>query len=442
MMGASKFQLASNTFWLVINSVVNMAIGLVVVAIIARYFGPEVFGRFSYALSVVVLFTAISTLGLETLTVRSLVAGEHRHADVLGTSLALRLVGGAILTAVSVATMTALEPSDPGLRILTLLLSLMMVFKSIDVIEYWFQSRLMAKTTSIIRMASYSIAACLKLLLVAGHGDIYQYAAIYAIDALIVVFGFILAYSRLNKGSPGWKFDGVYAKYILSRSWYFMLSGLMGTLYMRVDQVMLGSMFDDKSVLGVYAAAVTISGMWYFVPAAVILSANPKILQEKAVDPVAYARHVQDLYTLVAWIGIAFSAAIAAGAGLIVVTLYGSAFQDAAGILRISVFAGVFALLGSARGSWLISEGLQRYSLVYSSGGALINVVLNLYLIPTMGGYGAALATLAAQAAAVLVIPSLFKKTRVSTMMMLRALDVRRAYDLGRRVLRQSAAGG
>jgi O-antigen/teichoic acid export membrane protein len=442
LIGVSKSQLARNTFWLSMNSIINMAISVVVVAITARYFGPEAFGRFNYALSVVLLFTAISTLGLETLTVRSLVSGEHRHADVLGTSLALRLVGGIILTGISVATATALEPGDPGLRLLTLLLSMMMVFKSFDVIDYWFQSRLMAKTSSIIRIASYSMSACLKLLLVAEHGNIYQYSGIYAIDALIVAFGFIVAYSRQNKGRSRWRFDKGYAKYILSRSWYVMLSGLMGTLYMRVDQVMLGYMVGDKSVLGVYASAVTMSGLWYFVPLAAISSANPRIMREKVVDSVAYETHVQDLYTAVAWMGIAFSLTIAAFADLIVVTLYGSAFREAAGMLRISVFAGVFALLGSAGATWLISEGLQRYSLVNTGGGALINVVMNLYLIPSMGAYGAAFSTLVAQAAAVLMIPTLFKKTRVSTMMMLRAFDVRRAWDLGRRVLRRAGAAG
>jgi len=210
----------------------------------------------------------------------------------------------------------------------------------------------------------------------------------------------------------------------------------MATLYMRVDQVMLGYMYEDKSVLGVYAAAITLSSIWYFIPMAVIASSNPIIMRAKLGKPSRYAEYVQDLFTVTAWIGIGFSTLIAACADLLVWLVYGSEFSEAASILRISVFAGVFALLGSARGAWLVCEGLQRYSLWYIGGGAIVNICLNLYLIPIMGAHGAALATLVAQAAAVLLIPSLFRETRVSTKMMVRALSIRRAYLLVQRVLR------
>jgi len=225
MARAATTDMAVNSFWLMTSSIVNMALSLFVVAIAARYFGPETFGRFSYALSLVVLFTAISTLGLETLTVANLVSGSNRQSDVVGTSLILRLVGGVVLTAVAVATVSVLEPRDPGLQVLVALLSLMMVLKSIDVIDYWFQSRLLGKTASVIKMASYAIAALLKIWLIRSGGSIYEYAAIYALDALLVGVGFAVAYRRLNSNDARWSFDANYAKDVLGKSWYIMLSG-------------------------------------------------------------------------------------------------------------------------------------------------------------------------------------------------------------------------
>jgi hypothetical protein len=58
LIGVSKSQLARNTFWLSMNSIINMAISVVVVAITARYFGPEAFGRFNW------LFTKVSGSGV------------------------------------------------------------------------------------------------------------------------------------------------------------------------------------------------------------------------------------------------------------------------------------------------------------------------------------------------------------------------------------------
>lgn len=418
------------------SSIVNMTVGLVVTAVAARYFGPESFGRFSYALSLVVLFTAFANLGLETLTVRSFLSGEYSQAEVLGTSLALRLLGGVLLTALSLTTVVLLEPGDRGLRVMVALFSLMMVFKSIDVIDYWFQSRQLARTASLIKISSYILVAALKVFVVFMHGNIYEYSALYVVDALMVGIGFFFAYRRLNGAAFLWKFHPAYAKHVLSRSWYLIVSGFMGTLYMRVDQVMLGSMSPDKGTVGIYAAAVTIAAMWFFVPAAVITSVNPSIMRSRVLDAVSYETRVQDLYVVIAWISLAFCLVVAVGADVIVAVVYGSAYAEAADVLRVGVFAGVFALLGSVRGTWLVCEELQRFSVVFNGGGAAINILLNLLLIPLYGAYGAAMATLAAQALAVMVLPLVFSDTRIATRMMLRGFSPRRALRLGLRVVR------
>lgn len=435
LVAALSRDMAKNTFWIVGSSVVNMALGLVVTALTARYFGPTEFGRFNYALAIVVLFTAVSTLGLETLTVRSLVSADHEQHVVIGTSLFLRLGGGLVLTGISLGTVMVLEPDDRGVWALVALLSFMMVLRAGDVIDYWFQSRLKSRISGLIRISSYTIASALKVLLIVCGGSIYQFAAIYSLDALLVGIAFTIAFRHLNRGASRWRWDAAYAKHILSRSWYVMLSGLMGTVYMRVDQVMLGTMLPDKTTLGVFAAAVTLSTMWYFIPLALISSVNPGIMRANKEDKTLYESRVQDLYTMVAWMALGFCLIFVLLADVIVRIVYGPAYAGAAEILRVSVFAGLFATLGSARASWLICEGLQRYSLVYSTGGAVINVLLNLYLIPWMGGYGAAIATVSAQVASVLIIPMIFRETRVASHMMLRALDIRRAYKLARRLL-------
>lgn len=70
----------------------------------------------------------------------------------------------------------------------------------------------------------------------------------------------------------------------MSQSWYLIISGLMITLYMRLDQVMLGYMFPNKGVLGIYSAAVRIAEMWYFVPMAVITSFRPVIMSTRKIN--------------------------------------------------------------------------------------------------------------------------------------------------------------
>jgi len=193
---------------------------------------------------------------------------------------------------------------------------------------------------------------------------------------------------------------------------------------MRIDQVMLGSMMPTKVELGVYSAAVQIASMWYFVPMAVITSLMPVIMNKKKINENSYLKSVQLLYTIVAWIGIGFSVFILLFSKRIVSILYGADFLKSANILSVSIWAGTFAMLGSARGTWLICEGLQKYSMVYIGAGCISNIILNYLLIPVLGGYGAAIATLVSQVIVVIIAPSFFKETRISSIMILKAFKL------------------
>lgn len=422
-----------NSSWLVGDKVFTMLIGIFVTAIIARYFGPENYGQFNYALSFVALFTALSTLGLETLTVKAIVDKEYDEGEILCTSLVLRVFGGIILTILATFTIRIIEPNDTNLHNLVLIMSLTMVFKSLEVIEYWIQAYQRAKISSIIRMSVYVMIAGFKIALVVFGGNLIQYAFIYILDVIIIGIALMVAYFRNRETKLKWRVNINYAKNIFLQSWYLILSGLMITLYMQIDKVMLGSMMVSKTELGVYSAAVQVASMWYFVPMAIIISFKPVILSKKKSDEKSYLKSVQLVYTVVAWMGIAFGIFILLFSNNIIGILFGPDYTKAANILSVSVWAGTFAMLGVARSTWLISEGLQRYTLIYTLVGLLVNVSLNYMIIPEMGGYGAAVATLAAQFSANVLALSLFKETRVSTIMILKAFSPKSLFFLLRR---------
>src|SRR5690606_12665909 len=120
--------------------------------------------------------------------------------------------------------------------------------------------------------------AGMKVLLVLLEGNLFHYALIYLIDVIIVGSALVVAYFKFRESMSKWRIDFSYAKYILSKSWYLILTGLMVTVYMKIDQVMLGSMLPTTKEVGIYSAAVKVAGMWYFVPMAVITSFKPIIM--------------------------------------------------------------------------------------------------------------------------------------------------------------------
>ncbi|WP_282938858.1 flippase [Paenibacillus sp. RC67] len=415
-------KIMQNSTWLISDKVVNLITGVIVTAAIARYFGPDLFGQFNYALALVTLFTAFSALGLETLTVKNLVNKEYDEGTILCTSLVLRVIGGIVLTIIAAIAIKIIEPANVNLHIIVYILSFTMVVRSMEVIEYWIQAHQRSKVSSIIRISVYIITAILKLMVVVFGGSLVHFSLVYVVDVAITGLALIIVYFKIRQDRTHWILNFSYAREIMSKSWSLILSGLMVTLYMRVDQVMLGSMLPDKAELGVFSAAVRIAEMWYFVPMAVIVSFKPIIIKNKNVDQQSYLKSVQLLYTIVAWMSIGFGLIILLLSKPIIKVLFGADYLSAASILVISVWAGTFAMLGSARSIWLICEGLQKFTITYTLGGLVVNILLNILLIPQYGAYGAAIATLASQLTANVVVLAFFKKTRKSSIMILKSL--------------------
>lgn len=423
-------KIINNASWLVGNNVFNMVIGVFVMALVARYLGPKNYGIYNYALAFVTLFTAFSTLGLETLSVKSIVHQDEDEGTILYTSLVLRVIGGIFLTLLASVIIRYVAPNEALVHLLVLIMSFTMIFKSLEVIEYWIQANQKSKISSLIRMGEYIFSAIIKVAFVLLGGSLLHLALIYMSDALIIGVALVIAYFKNRISFTKWKFKFQYAKYVLSQSWYLILSGLMGTIYMQIDQVMLGSMVSNKTELGVYSAATQISNMWYFVPLAVITAFKPVIIKKKLESYEKYINAMQTLYSIVAWIGILFGIFIMLFSHLIVSILYGQEFSRASNIITISVWAGTFATLGSARSVWLLIENLQKYALVYTLVGLIINVGLNFVLIPYYGGIGAAFATLLAQISANVFALAFFKRTRISSVMIIKAFSPKYLFNI------------
>lgn len=414
-------QIFGNSMWPIGEKIVTMLIGVIVTGITARYLGTENYGTVNYIISIVMLFTTFSTLGMETISVKDLTNNREKENIIIGTSFTIRVIGGILLIVLSQFTIGILSGWNKEFQILGIIIGSSMLFKSFEVIEYYIQSLMQMKISAITRFISTIIVALYKLIVVYLDLGKIGFMFSYLIDAIIVG---ILLYAWMKKKNVGkLKFSKKYAIEILKQCWYLAVSGMMTTIYMRMDQVMIGSMLESKSENGIYSAAVRIAEMWYFVPMAVITSFQPIIMKAKKNDnEKQFFETQQKLYDIISIISLIFIIMISIFGKLIVRILYGEDYIEAASILLISVWAGLFATLGSARSPWLISENLQRYTIIYITSGAVVNILLNSLLIPNYGAMGAAVATLIAQICTSIITVLFIPKMRISGVMMLKSI--------------------
>lgn len=420
-------KILGNTGWLFFDKILRMGMGLLVGVWVARYLGPEQFGLFNYATAIVALFTAVATLGLNNIVVRDLVTHPEDANSTLGTAFLLQMIGGALALICAVITVSVMRPNDTTARIIVAIFGLSMVFKASDVIKYWFESRVQSKYIVWSENAAFAVFSAVKATLILSEARLLAFVSIVLAEAILVAILLIIIYVQQGNKITVWKYQFLRAKSLLNDSWPLILSGLAAMLYMRIDQIMLGQILGNDAV-GVYSAAARISEVWYFIPIAIVNSVFPEIIRLNSVNEKLYLSRIQNLYDLL----IAFAICVALGvtfmAPSIIELLYGKKYTDAALILSIQIWAGVFVTMGVCRGPWIITKGLQGYSYRYIGIAMIVNVICNLYLIPKHGPVGASISSIAAQMTTALIAPSLFKKTRPSVLMLLNSINPARFF--------------
>lgn len=403
----------ANTAWLMGEKILRMFMGLFVGIWVARYLGPEQFGLLSYAQSFVFLFTAIATLGLDSIVIRELVRDDSQRQVLLGTSFTLKLIGSiCILPLLWIGVQ--FTSNDSYTNLLIFIIASGTIFQSFNVIDFYYQSTVMSKYVAFANTITLAISSIIKIVLILNHASLLAFALVGIFDTMLLALGFIYFYTRKTQHSlKHWRFDKHLAKQLLKDSWPLIISSVMISLYMKIDQIMIKEMLDNNAV-GQYAAAVRISETWYFLPMAICNSIFPAIINAKKVSENLYYQRLQQLYSLMIWLGILVALPTTLVGNWLINLLYGSAYVGAGSILMIHIWAGVFVSIGVASSSWIINQNLQLYSTCNTIFGALLNIVLNYFLISTIGILGAAISTLVSYFISAYLALLFWKKTRVN----------------------------
>lgn len=135
----------SNTGWMFDDQILRMAVGLLVSVWIARYLGHEQFGLPNYAMGFVALFGAIASLSLSGVVVRNPIREPEAANDTLGTDILLQIIGGLLAFCLAVAAISFAQPDDTLAKPMVVVLGFVMVFKSTEVVMYWFESLVRSK---------------------------------------------------------------------------------------------------------------------------------------------------------------------------------------------------------------------------------------------------------------------------------------------------------
>lgn len=415
----SSRKIASNTAFLMIEKLINIFLSFFVGIYVARYLGPTDYGHLQYANNFVGLFLAIASLGTSQIVVRDLVNELDKKNEILGTTFVLLFSAG-LVTSIVTIILSLIINDEEIINWLIIIYSSNLILQSFQIFDYWFKSKVLSKYSVYARVSGRLISALSKLVFIFFKVNLIFFALTVIISGVIQAIIWGISYRLKGEKINLWRFDVSYAKRLLKNTWPLILSGISIAIYMKVDIVML-KILTNSFTVGNYAIASNLSSVWYFLPVIFSSSFFPSVVELQRTNKKKYEKRLIDLYQTVVFFSLIIAIFIASYSDFIIQLFFGEEYRSASEILKIHIWAGIFVSLGVIRSSWIIAENYQVYGMIFTITGALINIILNLILIPSLGGVGAAWATLISYLISAYLSGVCFKGTRIAFRMQTKA---------------------
>jgi polysaccharide transporter, PST family len=346
------------------------------------------------------------------MVVKELVENPQRTSSIMSTAITMRLLAGLVSVAICVGVFFFLKHNELKTFYVGVILALTLLSQALVSIELYYQAQVASKVAVISQSIAYIIVNIIKVVLILLKADLIAFAVVTTLEMTLGGVFMIVAFKKITKQNLSLMIDKILAKKLLSQGWPLIFAAFMIMIYMRIDQIMLGEMVNDYEV-GTYSAALKLSEIWYIIPTIICNSFFPSIIEAKKLGQETYFRKIQNLFDVLFLISFAIAVLVALSSNLIIDILYGDQYKDAAIILAIHIWTSVFVFLGVGSSNFFIIENLQIKTFTRTAIGAVINIGLNLILIPKFMAVGAAVATLISQFLSSYMFDLLSRKTYV-----------------------------
>jgi PST family polysaccharide transporter len=408
----SSAAILSNGAWSLANQFVRVGSLALITIALSRHFGPARFGSLAVGLAVVRIFAVVATFGLDRVFVRHLVDEQKRGPVLVREGFWLKLGIGLVSYVAMLALILVTDRGDTLLLTIAALAGGGLLFQACDVFDYAFQAQDRFSLTFVGRSVPIVLSTALKMGALLANAPLFLFAALETIEGAIIGTALFIVYRRKMARS-------IHASSEKSLAWSrlvaeglpLLLSALAILIYMRSDLLMLGKMAGYQ-VAGIYAAASQISEACALLPVALMPAIFPVLVRWRRLGLEFYQRQFERFFLLAVAGGLLFSLTLSFGATTIVNFVFGSGYYGAASVLVVHGWTTLFIFLGIAQSGYDITEGLTWFATFRTFIGALLNVGLNLILIPRHGAVGSAVATLIAQIFSAVLLNALHPKTR------------------------------
>lgn len=416
-----------NAKWIIGCKVIQSIIQMIVGMLTARYLGPSNYGLIDYAASITAFAIPVMQLGLQSTLVQEYVASPEKEGMIIGTHLVMNVLA-AVACMIGVTSFAAVaNPGDIVTIQVCALYSTSLIFQAVEMLQYWFQAKLMSKYSSVAMLLAYMMVSIYKMYLLVSGKSVFWFALSHAVE--YGTTGLLLLYTYCKIGTQKFGFSPSLMKVMLSKSRYYIAAMLMVVAYNRVGNIFLKKFFGDAEN-GFYAASITCTCITGFVFMAIIDTARPVVLENKKKSQMAFEKSISRTYSGIIWLSLAQSVFFTIFAKLIIGILYGAEYLPAVPVLQILVWNTAFSYMGYVRNIWILGEEKHSVLWIINLGGAIASIVSNVVLIPIWGACGAALASVFTQIFTNVIMGYILKPIRKNNQLLVKGMNPKLLWEM------------
>ncbi|MGL6066076.1 MAG: polysaccharide biosynthesis C-terminal domain-containing protein, partial [Cetobacterium sp.] len=211
-------------------------------------------------------------------------------------------------------------------------------------------------------------------------------------------------------------------KILVKDSYYLWVSFIAFVVYTQIDKIMIGKMLGVEEV-GIYSIAIQLSGVLAILIGPFQNSIYPKMMELYKKDYSRYEAFYLKVNTMLTQIYIVLSILSIIIVKYLFPYIYAKEYSPAIlcyGILTISIF---FKANGALQTGHMTLKRITKKSFYKTLFGLIMNVVLNLTLIPKYGITGAAMATSITQVFTIFIVDYFIKDYREQFFIQLKSFN-------------------
>lgn len=403
-------RVAKNTAFLAVSEIIHKIVFFFLIIYATRILGVEDFGRYSFALAFAFVFSIFADMGISVIMQREIARKKSLAGRYLGSLIIFKMFLIIGLTIFIILLLMLLGYSSEYFLVIIIACLAIFIESASAFFRILFVSFEIMEYDAALKILQVALTAIFGFYVLAKGWGLLAFIAIFLLANIIVlIFSVILArkFTKLE-----FCIDIELWKSILKKALPLSLAIVFGVIYFRVVTLMLSWIQGDTSV-GIYNAAFQIIGALLFF----------QVIYNKAIIPLlsklfhesknAFNRIVRLSMKYILTITLPMVIGITLLSERIISFLYTTEFANSAVPLQIIMWSYFLLFFGTLFYTALIAMDLEKKLMKIMGTGALVNIMLNILLIPMFDYTGAAIATVITQFCMILVYVSVIRKNGV-----------------------------